>query len=232
MNMLWSPNPRKRRRKMSAKQRKYFGGGKRKRRIARRQAGFVAMPGFTHKRRGRRRSMRAVIRHSKRRARRAFASFSRSGAMGLLRAGAVGGAGAVLVDVAMGQIAPFLPAALAVPKDNQTGAVNYGYFGTKAALAIALGIYGRRLPVIGRYSEGMAEGALTLIAYQFMRPLVPATLNLGAYFNPRATQRTQGLSAYATPRIAVRSGGDTGRGSRAANVLSMVNAGSTARRPA
>lgn len=227
MNMLWSPNPRtRRRRKMSAKQMKYFGGGKRKRRSGKRrshrasfrQAGFVAPFAGTRKHR---RRARAVARHIRRRARRAFAGFSRSGAIGLLKAGAIGGAGAVLVDIAMGQAVGFLPASMQAPTDNKTGGVNYGYWGAKLAIVLGLGMYGRRLPFVGHYAGAMAEGAATVMAYQFMRPMVPATLNLAAYFNPAAT-RAPRVGAYQTPAIAVRAGSPGGRGGRAASVLALV----------
>lgn len=216
MNMIWSPNPRKRRRrKMSAKQRKFFG----KRKHRRSAKSVAAAPVVHHRRRRARRS--SASSGSRRRSRRSFSSgFSRSGAMALLKTGVVGGAGAVLVDVAMGQAVPFLPASMATPKDA-TGAVNYGYYGVKAALAIALGTYGKRLPVVGKYADEMAAGAMTVLAYGFLRPMVPANINLGAYFNPRTNVR--GMGAYTSPAIAVRRRqGVSGPGARSANVLSFV----------
>lgn len=230
MNMLWSPNPRRRKgkRKMSAKQAKYFGGKKRRRsgsRSMRRQAGFATVPSISvHKRRRVRRSMRVAAKRARRGARRLFGAFSRSGALNLLKAGAIGGAGAVAVDVAMGQVVGFLPPSMQQAR-TPTGDANLGYFGIKAAIALGLGMYGSRLPVVGKYAGNMAEGALTVMAYQFMRPMVPANLSLGAYFNPGATRRPA-LNAYQSPRpaqIPVRAGVSAGgRGGRAALALSMV----------
>lgn len=217
MNMMWSPNPRKRRgkRKMSAKQRKYFG------KRSRRRSSVVAVAApVVHRRR---RSRRSAVRVSRRRARRSFGGFRASGAISLLKAGFVGGAGAVLVDVGMGQVRGFLPASMSAPMDAN-GGPNYGYYAAKAGLAIALGLYGSRLPVIGRYAGSMSEGALTVLAYQFLRPMVPANLSLGAYFNPAPMQRPRqlsGVGAYAS--IPVRAGSGGGRGGRAAQVLSAVS---------
>lgn len=226
MATLWAVNPRRRRRKMSAKQRKYFGGGKRKRRSAngrrhRRNAAVaaVATPVIRRRRRGKR-----VVSRRRRRSG-GMRGMRMSGALGMLKQAAVGGAGAIAVDMAMGQVARFLPASLATPVDS-SGQPQYGYFAAKAALAIALGTYGTRLPVVGRYAPTMGMGALTVLAYQFLRPMAAQVMALG-YFNPAPTQRpgmgkyVSRVGAYATPLV--RQNSDSGKGARASSVLSMVS---------
>jgi hypothetical protein len=150
--------------------------------------------------------------------------FNTSTAMNLLQQGAIGAGGAILVDVGMGFASRMLPPAFATPADT-SGNIQYGYFGAKLALAMALGTFGANV-MPARIAERMAEGSLTVLAYQLLRPLVPAGLGLG-YFNPAPTMRPQ-LRAYvagagAYPALPVRTGMNNGKGGRAANVLSMVN---------
>jgi hypothetical protein len=238
MGMLWAVNPKKRRksrRKLSAKQvAAGFGGGKKRRsrrassrKRSRRSVAVAAVP-MQRKRRSRRGAVRSVRRSARRRS--GGGSF-KNGALNLLKAGAIGGAGAVLVDIGMGQVRGFLPANMQSPV-NADNSPNLGYYAVKAGIAVALGTYGRRLPVVGRFAERMAEGGLTILAYQFMRPMVPANLSLGglaAYFNPAPTQRpTLGrtgayVSGNGVQMPAIRSGSAAaGKGSRASQVLSMV----------
>lgn len=143
--------------------------------------------------------------------------------MSLLKAGAIGGAGGVLIDVAMSQVRGFLPASMQSPADSANNP-NYGYYAAKFGLALALGTLGRRLPILGRYAPEMANGAVSILGYQFLRPMVPSTM-LAAYFNPAPTQRPNmgRVGAYVTPAVGVRSAQSLGRGSRAAGVLNMVN---------
>jgi hypothetical protein len=177
------------------------------------------------------------IRRFVRRSRRTFRALHRrysggmmGSAVGILKAGAIGGIGAVSVDILMSYTKPFLPASMQSPV-NPDSSANFGYFGAKAALAVALGTFGRRLPVVGRFAGQMAEGAMTVLAYQLIRPMVPATM-LG-YMNPAPTVRGTGayvsgggsagqprIGAYAS--VPVRSGAQSGSGARASQVLSMV----------
>lgn len=243
MSTLWTINPKKRRKagrsgkkRRSAKQRAAT-----RRLVAMNRGGFASNP--RRRRRGRksakatrkytrRASSRKSVRRSRRRGRSSAMKFNTGNAVSLLKSGAIGGAGAVLIDVGMGQISRFLPAALAAPADA-AGNIQYGYFGTKAALAIALGTYGGKFLPRG-IAEKMAEGSLTVLAYSFIRPFVPAGLALG-YFNPAPTMKpgVRGAGAYvagagayerlgAYERTAVRSSGMNARGGRAANVLQMV----------
>ena len=244
MSTLFTINPSRRRRsgkkRRSAKQRAAT-----RRMLAANRGRFASNP---KKRRARRRGRKSVsvvarvIRRTRRAGRKALRAYRRRGRsrsmrlntgnmVNLLKAGAIGGAGAVLVDMGMTQIARFLPAPLATPMDA-SGNVQYGYFGAKAALAIALATYGGKV-IPGAIAEKMGEGALTVLAYQFIRPMVPAALG---YFNPAPTMRPQigragayvaGAGAY--PALPVRANGANAKGGRAANVLNMVN---VQRRPA
>jgi hypothetical protein len=236
MSAAWIINPRKRRkggkRKMSAKQAKYFGGGRKKRRAGKRRArrtsvAVVASPVI---RRSKRRSVGARSRKRRGGSRRSSrgGGLSVGSGLSLLKAGVVGGAGAVLVDIGMGQVRSFLPASMATPADAN-GQPQYGYFAAKALLSLALGTYGRRLPVIGKYAADMAVGGLTVMAYQFIRPMVPASLSLG-YFNPAPTQRPmlRGVGKYvsgagAYQSVPVRSAvASPTRGARAAGTVTAL----------
>lgn len=241
MSTLWTINPSKRRKAgRSGKKRRSAKQRAATRRMIAANRGYLSNP--RKKRRGRksakatrkytRRASRKSMRRSRRRGRSSAMKFSTGNAVSLLKSGAIGGAGAVLVDVGMGQISRFLPASLAAPADA-AGNIQYGYFGTKAALAIALGTYGGKFLPRG-IAEKMAEGSLTVLAYSFFRPFVPAGLALG-YFNPAPTMKpgvrnagayVAGAGAYerlgAYERTAVRSNATNARGGRAANVLQMV----------
>lgn len=111
--------------------------------------------------------------------------------MPMLKAGAIGAGGALTVDLAMGYI-PW-PAAM-VTRQNADGSTNYLYFASKAALAIALGTFGKK--VFGRAAETMGEGSLVVNLYDLFRTLMPAGLRLG-YFNPAMIARSApGMAAY------------------------------------
>lgn len=194
MSVLWTVNPKRR------KSRKHRSAAQRA--ATRRLVAMNKSRRNPARRRRARRSANPVVIHHTRRvsARRYRRNPSRRSSVmshantatvkGLLMRGVVGGAGAVLVDVGMGYASSFLPASMATPADATTGAPNYGYFGAKAALALALGIYGKRFT---RHAGNMAEGALTVLAYQFIRPMVPAGIRLG-YMNPAPTMRPRGVA--------------------------------------
>jgi hypothetical protein len=173
-------------------------------------------------------------RHHRRRYRRnpRFGAMFKGGAggvVGLLKTGVIGGAGAVLTDVLMGYTSKVLPASFATPQDA-SGNVQFGYFGVKAALALLLGTQGRRF-MPAPIATNLAEGALTVMAYQFIRPMMPSAIALG-YLNPAPTMRPRvaGAGAYvkgvgAYTGIPVRAASAVAPGSRAASVVSMVNRG-------
>lgn len=239
MGVLFAVNPRRKRRSKSRKHRsaaqraataRLVALNRRTRRnprrttrkMRRRQRGFVMAPSAHRVRRIRRHARRAF---GAIRAR--FGGGLMGNAAGLLKAGAIGGAGAVAVDVGMSWIKGYLPTSMQSPV-NTDGSANFGYFGAKAALAIALGAYGSKLPVVGKYAGRAAEGALTVMSYQLLRPLVPSTM-LGAYVNPAPTMRpgmngVRGVRAY--PALPVRSNANVpGRGARASAVVSAINGG-------
>ncbi len=203
--------------RMLAANRSKRGGGT-KRRARRRTAVAVASA-------PRRVSRRRSVRRSASRAARRFSSgFRSAGIVGMLKNAAITGAGAVGVDVAMGYVAPMLPASMATPVDPATGGANYGYYGVKAALAIGIGHFGKR--VSPQYAPMIAGGALTVLAYQLLRPMVPASVSMGN-FNPAPTMRPRlaGVNAYVSGVNAyqnVRSIAPARKGAGAANAMAMV----------
>lgn len=107
----------------------------------------------------------------------------------------LGGAGAITVDLAYGQVARFLPDML----QRKPGEVGLGD-AVKAVFTVALGQMLAK-PTRGM-SRKMASGALTVQAAQILARFVPAGLSMGrvGYYSPAAV--TAG-----TPRVnAIRSG--------------------------
>lgn len=172
MSELLLVNPRRKRRrtkthrnpkrKMSALQAKYFGGGKRRKSGARRKTRARRAVG----------TVARVARRSSRKARRSVKRFAsnRSGSFSLkpnvfiketLIPSAIGGAGALLVDVAWGAI-PFIPANL------KTGPLAPL---VKAAGAVALGLAASK--VAGKKIGGqVVSGYLTVLAYNMLKGVV------------------------------------------------------------
>ena len=181
MSQLLILNPRKRRagakrrRPMTAKQRMYFGKRRKSparkprvivRRRSRRVVTVMANP--------RRRRRAAVM--SRRRMRRNPVSARRmSFSLGSLKTtfmdAGTGAVGAVLVDVAMGQIAPRLPVNMVTP-------TIYPFI--KGGVAVLLGVLGSR--VLGQHAAKMATGSLTCTMHEVMRSYVAGVAPLG-YIN-------------------------------------------------
>jgi hypothetical protein len=95
--------------------------------------------------------------------------------------------GATAVDLAMGQIAPRLPATLLTPNV---------YPVVKAGAAIGLGmLVSKFLP--GDLGRKMAEGSLTITLYSVIRGFMPQTVPLG-YINPGYVPRqgVRGMGEY------------------------------------
>lgn len=241
MNLLYTVNPRRRKRKSAARsgRRKHRSAAQRaatRRMLAANRAsrgGAVAVMGKRRRRRSRafRRNPGTAVARRYGGGGSLFAGVSTAGVTGLLKSGAVMGGGAVAVDIGMGYASKVLPETMVSPV-NTDGSANWGYFGAKTALALAVGIFGRRLPVIGRYAPQMAEGALSVIAYQLLRPMVPASIAMG-YLNPVPTMRPRrmqgvgrtgkyvsGAGAY-FPQ-SVRGGNGVGRGASAAQVVNLI----------
>jgi hypothetical protein len=170
--LLINPRGRKRRRrKMSAAQRKYFGGG-RKRNPSRRRRGYRRNPQLLINPTRRSRRRRNPI--SLRGASSGVGSFinhpSIGGVMGVAKGAATGAAGAIAVDLIMGQALRFLPVSLQAPNV---------YPLVKAGAAIGLGVALRRFA--GPTAIKMAEGSLICTARDWMRSFVPAAVALGRY---------------------------------------------------
>ncbi|MGE0294713.1 MAG: hypothetical protein AB7P97_20370 [Hyphomonadaceae bacterium] len=197
-------NPRRRkRRKLSAKQRKYFG--KRRRRRAtraaaprrRRRRAVAAAP--------RRRRRRAVMRVSRRRRRSnpSLRSFTGS-IVPTVKAGVIGALGALGLDVAIGYLAPKLPAQL------QTG---YGLTATKVLGAIAVGIAGG-YALRGRGGD-LAKGAMTVVLHDELKRVVAAqfpTIPLGEYFSVAPTVGYPGIAYNPATGMGEYFTGDAGFG--------------------
>jgi hypothetical protein len=130
--------------------------------------------------------------------------------MAAIREAFVGGAGAVAVDLAMGQINRFLPATL-VTRPGQIGAGD----AVKAIITVTLGHLLAR-PTRG-LSRKMALGALTVQSANIMKSFIPGTMAMG-YASPARIVRgtntvgpnmgmgayTQGsplLNAYTRPNV-------------------------------
>lgn len=85
---------------------------------------------------------------------------------------AVGGAGAVVFDLLMGQINQYLPASF----QTQQNAIGAGD-AVKALITAVVGIGANR--ITKGYSKKMAEGALTVQAWQMISAFLPATMTVG-----------------------------------------------------
>lgn len=222
MQTLALVNPRRKhrhkaRRKMTAKQAKFFGGGKRRRRRASRASPAAAAA-------PRRRRRGALRRHARRFARNVSGSgISMRGIninqfmRGTLVPSAVGAAGALGVDLLMGYAMPYLPASMTsgpvVPL-------------TKIAAAVGIGLLAQVATKDRRISEQVTAGAITVIAYDYIRTMAKAqfpTLPLSEYVSgmgyagPALAYPDRGMGVYVGPSpawntsIAARAGGGVGR---------------------
>ena len=125
---------------------------------------------------------------------------SSSNMVALLKNGAIGGAGALGVEVIMGLGQSVLPASV-TGRVNADGTTNYLYYGTKAAVAVVLGTVGGKF-LGGGTAAKLAEGSLTVSAYELMRGFMPAGVTLGrgagvagrgvGFMNPAQVLRGQG----------------------------------------
>lgn len=190
MNTLWTiaANPRKRRKtaRRSAAQRAA---------TRRMLAANRATQHNPKKRRRARKAAAAPVRRSARRsiarARRRISSATRGmggGAVNLIKAGAIGAGGALVVDVAQGFVNGFLPASMNT-KLNPDGTMNYLNYAVKGALAVGLAHFGSKV-VSSETAKRMAVGSMTVMAYELLRPfavsVLPASMGLG-WYSPGAT---------------------------------------------
>jgi hypothetical protein len=114
----------------------------------------------------------------------------------MLKDAAIGGAGAVAVDFAMGQINSYLPMTMR----KQAGQVGV-YDVVKAGVTVALGHFLSK-PTRG-LSHKAAMGALTVQAYGLVKSMLPAEISGGlGYYSPAMVARgsgrigPRGVSAY------------------------------------
>jgi hypothetical protein len=105
---------------------------------------------------------------------------SMSGIKPELTGAAVGAAGAVAIDIIMGYLTPYIPASLT---SNQ-----YLTLATKIAAALGIGMLAGKV-IGGDKARGATLGALTVVGYDFIKTLVPASLpmaglsGVGAYMH-------------------------------------------------
>jgi len=163
MAQLMLINPRKRRAKRKA--------APAKRRVAVRSNPVPPIK----RRRSRRTSLKTVARRSRRIRRNPIGL---NGIMGTLTDAAIGAGGAIAVNFAFDK--------LPLPLSMKSGMVGVA---SKAALAIALGTFGKKF--MGNTAGKMAAGALTVIAYDLAKQLLP----LGA---PAVVSNTAGLGYAAS----------------------------------
>lgn len=165
--MLIHPNPKKRK---SGKRRSAAQRAATAKMLA---ANRAARGGSAPKRKYKRRT--SVARTARRYARRGGAmlrGFSTGAIMGTVKNASVGAIGALGVDVAMGAAGRILPASVTSPIAAD-GTTNYGYYATKGALAIALGVVGGKV-ISPSLASKMAEGSLTVTLHDAAKTLIPA----------------------------------------------------------
>lgn len=121
------------------------------------RAGLSANPS---PRRRRRHSLRAVARSTRRRARRN--PIGMGGIMGMFTGAVWGAGGAVAVNYAYNM--------LPLPATMKTGMMGTA---SKFGLAIALGMLGKSF--LGRNAGKMAEGAMTVAAYEALQSMLPVS---------------------------------------------------------
>lgn len=118
--------------------------------------------------------------------------------------GAIAGAGAIAVDLAMGQANKILPLS-ATSRFTADGKINVSYYGAKGAIALAAGLAGQAFLPSGmkRYAITAAEGALAVMSYEIMKTAIPSEWALG-YFNPAPVldAKVTQLNAYQSTRRA------------------------------
>ncbi len=120
------------------------------------------------------------------------------GAMGILKAGAIGAGGAIAVDVAQGFVNGFLPVSMN-SKINADGTTNYLNYAVKGALAVGLAHFGGKV-VSSETAKRMAVGSMTVMAYELLRPfaasVLPASMSLG-WYSPGMTFKAGSQSGLA-----------------------------------
>lgn len=182
---LINPGRRKKARKTRAKRRKHVA--RRRSTKRRRRSAVVVVGRKINPRRGRKTSARR--RHRARSRNPRLMGLSLSGITRQLVPAAIGGVGAIGLDIALSYLQPHLPASL------QTG---YLKTGVKIAGAIGLGMVAGKV-LGGEKGRAVTMGALTVVLYGAIRDAVKQmapTLNLGAVDYADNT-----VGAYMAPQV-------------------------------
>lgn len=162
--LLLIGNPAKRRRAKTARRKSRKAASPAQLRA---RARFAAMargrttPNPVHRRRAR----RTVARTHRRVRRNPIGGGTLRSLVPMLQNAAWGGAGALVNDVAYGYVQPYLPATFQTPVPG--AGLSLGYYVGKGAVAIALGVLGRR--IVGARAARMTEGALSVLAHSAMK---------------------------------------------------------------
>lgn len=142
------------------------------------------------------------VRHAVRRRRNPI---NTSGITAMLKTALMGGAGAVAVDVMMGQLIPFLPVSM------QPGAAGDTTVGTYDAVKLAATIAAGE--VLNKATKGMsrklAAGALTVQSYQILRTFMPSTMSMGFMSPANVIRGTSRIAPNMSRMAAYQSGGQT-----------------------
>ena len=173
-------NPRKRRRV------KHRASNPRKRRRHRKHAARASNP-----RRRRRHNPRRHRAHRRRSNPRFSLGGIQSGAVGLLKEGAVGGAGALVNAVLLGYALPLLPA---------TMTTGYALDAVRIVSATVMAMLGKRFG--GHYGETAGKGAIAVAMYLLLRDVVVSmapTLPLGDYEEISIDSTSDQIGAYMDP---------------------------------
>lgn len=104
-------------------------------------------------------------------------SFSLNSVTDVAKNGAIGGAGALGIDVLMGILKPMLPDTMNARIDA-AGQTNWLYYAVKAGLAVGVGVLGKRV-LPGDVAARMGEGAMVVMTYEIMRGMMPSSVTLG-----------------------------------------------------
>lgn len=144
--------------------------------------------------------------------------------LAMFKDAAIGGAGAIVMDVIQGQLNGFLPATFQTSKTT----VGVGD-ALKAAVTAILGTVGAK--ATKGLSLKMAQGALAVQAYEILSSFMPATMTVG-YGSPariiQGSQRvgpTRGgmLQAYVQGRTPLLNGGGVAAYQRAGGRTALLN---------
>lgn len=176
-----SPAQRAATRRMLAANRSRFHSNPKRRKSRRKSSAVASAAPVRHRRRS---TSRRVARRAGRRSGGSSFRSMGSGLMGMAKAGAIAGSGAILNDVAMGLLQQAMPTTQAIAGPvNTDGSINYTYYAAKAATAFVIGRY---FPM-RNIGPQLGAGAFAVLAYQILRGVIPAgAIPMGrmGFYNP------------------------------------------------